>query len=316
MKARLSAVIVLLSLICSVASAQDYAVRVTNNTNLRATYNLESRIVEKVRAGTVLTVVDRFNRWLKIERSGGDAWMADWVGFTRLNDQQTSSDVDNCCFVDRQCQTDDEWTSGFWAFQNNQCGLSTATEISTPMTSADSEQADNCCFIGWLCHNDRDWEKGYYAYQTNQCEHPGLEIEGPDSFVDLIHSALDVMRDRSPDWYGYVISGLSKIILDPAAPRSAVESWSGTWRVPPDRMAQYKRDSLISVVGSLTHEACHVHRHNAGQESGGLVGEKACVEAQLAAAVAVYPSGPNWYHNWLRNLIANIEDPTYQWWHD
>lgn len=32
-----------------------------------------------------------------------------------------SSQVDNCCFVDRECTTDDEWVSGYYAYQNNEC---------------------------------------------------------------------------------------------------------------------------------------------------------------------------------------------------
>ena len=29
--------------------------------------------------------------------------------------------VDNCCFVDRQCNSDQDWVHGYWAYQNNQC---------------------------------------------------------------------------------------------------------------------------------------------------------------------------------------------------
>ena len=35
-----------------------------------------------------------------------------------------SQEVDNCCFIGWQCSTDEEWVSGYWAYQaNNQCVL-------------------------------------------------------------------------------------------------------------------------------------------------------------------------------------------------
>ena len=310
------ATIALLWLITAAASAQNYYIQVTHNTNLRVSYSLESIRAETVPAGTSLQVVGSFGKWLKINRNGHERWMASWVQHSRADaPQMAASDIDNCCFVDRHCRSDSDWTAGYWAFQKHQCAVPNKpiSDFSTPPSGADAEQVDNCCFIGWLCQSDDDWSRGYRAYHSNQCAHPGLAIEGPEGFVELIHRALDVMRERSPDWYGYVISGLEKALFDPAAPRSAVESWTGTWRVPPDRVARY--GELIEVVGTLTHEACHVHRHRSGQASGGLVGERACVEAQLAATLAIYPSSYSYYHNWLRNLIANIENLEYQWWH-
>ena len=34
----------------------------------------------------------------------------------------SSSQIDNCCFVDRQCTTDHEWVDGYYAYQNGHCG--------------------------------------------------------------------------------------------------------------------------------------------------------------------------------------------------
>ncbi|MCY4021243.1 MAG: hypothetical protein OXG39_17690 [Chloroflexi bacterium] len=48
--------------------------------------------------------------------------MADWVAYIRVEDgaamtqTQTAASIDNCCFVDRQCQTDQDWTEGYWEF--------------------------------------------------------------------------------------------------------------------------------------------------------------------------------------------------------
>ena len=43
----------------------------------------------------------------------------------------TSSQTDNCCSIDRQCNTDEQWIRGWWAFRNNQCAaLSAAASAS------------------------------------------------------------------------------------------------------------------------------------------------------------------------------------------
>ena len=78
--------------------------------------------------------------------------------------QNGAGDIDNCCFVDRQCTTDNEWVSGYWAFQNNEC-----TVASQPQQPAAAGEIDNCCFIDWLCHADEEWVSGYYAFQHNYC---------------------------------------------------------------------------------------------------------------------------------------------------
>lgn len=91
----------------------------------------------------------------------------------------TSAEINNCCGVDRQCETDEQWTSGYWAFQNNQCvapsqqGQSTSSR-SQPQ-SEPSEVIDNCCFVDRLCMTDEQWVNGYNAYQNNQCAVPSQQ---------------------------------------------------------------------------------------------------------------------------------------------
>ena len=172
-------------LICTAVSAQSYSIRVTNNTNLRASHDLESRRVESVPAGTTLQVVGSFNRWLKIKRSGDYAWMASWVSHSRVEGQSASAntvsaDIDNCCFVDSQFGTDPEWQAGYWAFQNNECAAPTQSlsSVSTPVTNTAADQVNNCCYIGWQCNSDHEWQSGYHAFQENRCKHRGLAVEG------------------------------------------------------------------------------------------------------------------------------------------
>ena len=174
MKTKIFAVTVALFLLYSLASAQSYSIRVTNNTNLRAAASLQARIVETAPAGATLNVVGNLNRWLRINRNDNDVWMADWVGHTRVSasapaQTQTQINIDNCCFVNRQCHSDQDWTDGYWAFQNGQCAAPSQTQpvADTPVTAPTG--VDNCCQVNRQCHSDDDWVRGYEDYQNNQC---------------------------------------------------------------------------------------------------------------------------------------------------
>ncbi len=82
-----------------------------------------------------------------------------------------AAQVDNCCQVDRQCHSDQDWTNGYWAFQNGQCAAPAQTQTQSPAQPASNIPAavDNCCFVDRQCHTEADWTNGYYAYQNGQC---------------------------------------------------------------------------------------------------------------------------------------------------
>ena len=181
MRAKL--LLTMLAVLClhGVSLAQGYSIRLTFNTNLRAAASLQANIIETAASGTTLNVVSELNRWLRISRNGNEVWMASWVSHTRVESNtqtqtstQTTSNIDNCCFVDRQCSTDQEWTDGYWAFQNKQCTApaGSQTQTSTQSTSTVSSQVDNCCFVDRQCATDQEWTDGYWAYQNNQCGAP------------------------------------------------------------------------------------------------------------------------------------------------
>ncbi|MDE2949382.1 MAG: SH3 domain-containing protein [Chloroflexota bacterium] len=185
------------------ALAQSYAIRVQFNTNLRAEASLDSQVIESAPAGSVLQVLEHSGRWLKISRSGNVLWMADWVSYSRVEDtapvqpQPTSNvpaQVDNCCFVDRQCNTAADWENGYWAFQNGQCA---APAPSQPQTSAQPvsnvpAQVDNCCFVDRQCHTEADWADGFYAYQNGQCAAPApTQPQSPAQPVSSIPAGVD-----------------------------------------------------------------------------------------------------------------------------
>ena len=166
------------------ASAQDYSVRVMNNTNLRAAASLQARIVETAPAGSTLLVVGSEGRWLRIDRNGNPVWMAAWVSYSRVQSAQQptappQTPIDNCCFVDRQCNTDEEWRNGYYAFQNGQCAAPAQSQLSAGPVAAVSEpliigapattQINNCCNLDRECHTEEDWDAGWLAYRDNEC---------------------------------------------------------------------------------------------------------------------------------------------------
>ena len=276
MKARLIAATIAMCLLYGVSSAQTYAIRVTHNTNLRASYSLESAIIETAPAGTTLQVVGKSGRWLRISRNGNDVWMADWVAYSRVEGgeptpEQPTSNINNCCFVDRQCQTDQDWTDGYWAFQNNQCGAppQTGAPTSSQPVSGAPAQIDNCCFVDRQCHSDQDWIDGYRAFQNNQCAHPGnphpgIEIVGDADFVDYYVQRLDLLKNRLPGRYAYTISGLDRIQQETEGRPGVnviLKTYFEEWR---DDGTPGHGTSKIRSSAVLVHEACHVHQYNAG----------------------------------------------------
>ena len=330
MKTTSLAVLLSVFVLCSVVSAQEYQIRTDANVNLRATFSLDGNIVETVPSGTILQVVGRFNRWLKIDRNGNALWLADWVPYTRVTDSdqtqtqtetqdsgQTQSQIDNCCFVDRQCTADAEWVSGYWAFQNGQCSAPTQTRQETPLqtTSTVTSPINNCCFLNWQCNSDDEWAKGYVAFQIDHCDVPmGFIIEGPENFVSRVKEVLRLLENRSPQWYAYALRGLDKVRLVQEPNVSSIRARTRTWRVSPDRFFNRTGErGTISLASSMVHEACHAHRYLAGLKSGGYEGETACLRVQIEATETFDTLGGR--VSGLRHVLENIDDPEYQWWH-
>ncbi len=84
----------------------------------------------------------------------------------------TTDDVDNCCLVNRQCATDEEWVNGYNAYQNGQCGASSqqrSTSSQSQSQSGTSKEINNCCNSGWQCNTDEEWTSGYWAFQNDHC---------------------------------------------------------------------------------------------------------------------------------------------------
>ncbi len=263
--------------------------------------------------------------------------------------------IDNCCYVDRQCNTDLDWRIGWHAYRTNQCGaagqaqatsssqpgsgviLRTATGIVygrasghniLPSTGRNNLPGlgqifsyDNCCQLHWQCNSDQDWAAGYRAFQNDgRCALPGLiSIVGDPDFVDFYVQRLDQLRTRLPHRYNYVLAGLDKIetnwmnLADNVLYRwrTFVDNWNGrpdaTW------------DSRMSAV--LVHEACHVHRHDAGygfysasrpcDREDSIREELICREMELAVVteLGAEPHVLDWTRDMVARTRASLQDP-------
>ena len=144
-------------------------------------------------SGAILQVVGESGRWADGQLPENDVWLATWVDFSRADNSsqpppqteassqtQTSSPVDNCCYV---TAVYDRPAMGRWLL-----GLSNGTvrhtdDITTDESceAGETSAIDNCCYAGWQCNNDQDWINGYHAYKNNQCAATQTPRGGGDS---------------------------------------------------------------------------------------------------------------------------------------
>ena len=139
--------------------------------------------------------------------------MAGWVRHSRversaLTESPSQTPVDNCCFVDRLCNTDQEWTDGFWAFQTGQCAapVQSLPQVQPQTQPGISSAIDNCCFVDRQCNTDREWTNGYWAFQKGFCTgrvqiHPNRQTETQPGFLSPAPSQtwIPTQRDNPND---------------------------------------------------------------------------------------------------------------------
>lgn len=300
MKFRLSIASVVLLMVCSAVLADSYQIRVRFTVRLRASHDLDSPVVGKALAGDVLHVVDQYNRWLKIERDGVISWLADWVEYTRVDqeqapspaeaapNQQQRSNIDNCCFVNRQCQSDREWVDGYWAYQRNECPAQPTTGSSVAPING----------------------------------HP-ITINGSFLFVGIITEALDALRERAPQWYAYVTTNLYQINESiPGSSSGHGSGQPGICGLTPYSTSPYLLHewNVYSYVSSIVHYACHSAYDYAGLPYNGYtkVSEEAdCVRMDNAAVDLVasnHPAGTFGSHVGLSHCDGDLTNSPHCRW--
>ena len=236
--------------------------------------------------------------------------------------------VDNCCFVNRQCATEQEWVAGYQAFQRNECLSSQpATQGTSVQTSSAPQQipagVDNCCQVNMQCAGDEDWRRGWAAYKHYQCraDVPVLRadvpvlINGGAGFREQILEAFLMLQRAASYWYDYTIRELNKVQQTGSYANTYVDVDTKVFYLhydDPWPTGRTRREHIVFTASILAHEACHVHRYEAGLEHAGLVGERACTERQLEAHIAMDPHDPRADEH--RKTLATIHDPSTWWW--
>ena len=178
--------------------------------------------------------------------------------------------------------------------------------------------SDYCCFLNGRCLGDAHGNRAWAADRQEPCESdPPIVIEGGDGFREQILESLRLLRRENPTWYDYVTSGLVKVAQTDSYADTFVNFHSKVFYFDQDDgwpPGLTRREHAAYIASVLVHEACHVRRYEAGFAYHGWQTreEGACTQAQLEAYEALDPDGPR--AAWLRELLANIEDPEYQWW--
>ena len=276
-------------LLAAAASAQTpcfgYSVAyVSGPMNIRESHSLGSQIVRKAAAGQSFSVSSSTRGdsycWLSIPAG----WMAWTSRVSASQPAQTASpagttsaqpsDIDNCCFVNRQCQSESEWVSGYWAFQRNECPVGGST---APMSSAQPASSpsgvNNCCHIGWRCESEDAWLAGYFSHAANLCasgqhlastRRAHVVIDGSPSFRVWTHAAFDLLQQRAPQWYQFALGGMRGI----KQLKPGMGSWMGSdlvFDTAWDSNDYPTQRNIYTHAAIMVHEACHGYQFMQGR---------------------------------------------------
>ncbi len=302
--------------------------------NIRQSHSADSAVVRGAAAGESFAVSSstqgRSYCWLNIS----EGWIA-WTTRVRAGGtsappaEQTTqtTDIDNCCFVNRQCQSDKEWNDGYWAFQRNECpvGQRTTQQTTAQPVNGASAQVDNCCFAGWHCGSDAEWVRGYWAYQNNQCgagaslsmgsRVGNIVIEGSETFQIWVKAGLELLRTRAPQWYDYVQGATRKLVERPAGTYVFVDVAGAAHHTAWDANDYPNELNIYTIAHEMIHEACHIYQYRRGDSRETVYLEKECVEREIEAMPFFEPNDRWGRRAQLIWVAANlIDDPSLWWW--
>ena len=226
---------------------------VAGTMNVRAAATIESAVVAKARSGDVFTVSNSAQGatwcWLKIDLG----WLAKTARVqsskplhtttstsastsASTETQQTRSDIDNCCFVNRHCQSEQDWVDGFWAFRRQECSApGIAEQVSQP---------------------------GAPHYIINS-QGRKIPIYGDEEFRLTIARGFYYLRDKLPQWWQYVAI-IDDVKYDDKEGNCgyACASWPyKNVRFGPHAYEQSAR----SIAQTLIHETCHLYQWQEGR---------------------------------------------------
>ena len=148
--------------------------------------------------------------------------------------------------------------------------------------------------LGWLAKTS--WVRA--------TEPPPIPVVGSSEFVRQVEATLNWMESRAPEWYDYVIGGMDRIFELP----NSNPGWCGGFAYSDQRgvgiqtcmidWAQQRgmsaRIDQLELANLLAHEACHIHRHEAGFVYNAATRnheEEECMKPMFGVGVALDPYG-------------------------
>lgn len=212
------------------------------NMNIRESFSTTSQVVGTASVGDTFSVSQsrRGATWCWLDIGGG--WLAKTsrvvstppvrAGTPTVNQP---ANVDNCCFVNRQCNSDQQWADGFWAYQRNECPVS---HVSAPAVSSTLPP-----------------------------------IHGSSEFADGIAAAFNFLRNNSQEWFNYSISGIQSIHPKSSFPDQEqvnVESLAFINVRSQELYVAHKfalTSDIAYLASAFVHEACHVYQWQSGKFS-------------------------------------------------
>lgn len=221
----------------------------TGAMNIRERPSTTSRVVAKAQAASSFTVKASIlgDNWCWLNISQG--WLANTTRVqstkplratastsTATATLQTPSHIDNCCFVNRHCQSEQDWVDGYWAFQRQECSAQATTEqISEP---------------------------GAAHYIINS-QGRRIPIYGDEEFRLTIARGFYYLRDKLPQWWQYVA------IIDDVKYDETVSNCAyacASWPYKSVRFGPHAYGKNASIIAqSLIHETCHLYQWQEGR---------------------------------------------------
>ena len=212
------------------------------NMNIRESFSTTSQVVGTASVGDTFSVSQSRRGatwcWLDI----GEGWLAKTsrvvstppvrAGTPPVNQP---ANVDNCCFVNRQCNSEQQWSDGYWAYQRNECPVS---HVSAPAVSSTLPP-----------------------------------IHGSSEFIGGIAAAFNFLRNNSQEWFNYSISGIKSIHPKSSYQNPTLRERQAKAFILIESREMYVEqefaleEEIAFLASVFVHEACHVYQWQSGNYS-------------------------------------------------
>ena len=259
--ARLAMAMILVLAFCGSLLAQGhYFLRPKAATNVRAEPSQASQRIGQARPGQTILVSGESDGWLQVIFDDQEAWMAGWLDydfFGKDGELHFTSAVGGM-----SCERGPSWgdspAGGYWLMTSARCDL----DLQPPASMLPPHMRT-------------------------------IDVQGPDDVAAHVHTALDSLQTRAPQWYAYVASVIDNIIVYEQGSRYDVVS--GMAYVNPHEPSIYisrhgasmAGRGRASLAGLIVHESCHRYEHINGLRLASYESEVLCHTMELYALQAM-----------------------------